>query len=74
MKRKYKFFFHYNKPASTRAGKPQVTVHFRGACHILDNVLINVPTYGKLREKQPRFVIAGECDTLTIDNGVGTLS
>jgi hypothetical protein len=57
--RDYVFWFHYNKPATAKAGKPQITVHYRNKCHIVDNLVCNVPTRGHLKKDQPRFVIKG---------------
>lgn len=73
MKRKYKFFFHYNKPASLKAGKPQLTVHFKGVCHIVDRVCILTPTWSENRKQQPRCVICGKADNVSIFNGVATV-
>ena len=69
------FYFHYNKPASQKAGKPQITVHAGGACLIVDNVVCNVPVAGRLRKDQPRFVMAGKAASIVIDaDNVATLS
>ena len=62
------FWFHYNKPASAKAGKPQITVHYKGACHIVDNLDCKVPTAGHLRNSQPRFVIKGNCKEIKFEN------
>lgn len=68
MAHSYVFWFHYNKPASNRAGKPQVTVKFRGKCLIVDNVKIDVPTFGFLREnEQPHFVIKGYASNVEVN-------
>ncbi len=72
--KKYSFFFHFNKPASKSAGKVQVSLHYRGVCHILDNVVCNVPTEGKLKNRQPRFVMVGKASELKIKDNVATLS
>jgi len=53
------FNFHYNKPASQRAGRPQISVHFNGACHIVDNLYVGVATKGRINKRQPYFVMAG---------------
>ena len=62
------FFFHYNKPASRKAGKPQITVHAGGQCLVVDNVICNVPVAGRLRKEQPRFVMAGKAASIVIDS------
>lgn len=53
------FWFHYNKPASSKAGKPQITVHQSGVCHIVDNVVVDTFISGFIRKDQPRFVLKG---------------
>lgn len=63
-----RFFFHFNKPASQRAGKPQISLHYKGACHIVDNLVCNVPTWGRLSKRQPRFVMVGDAAEIQLDN------
>lgn len=62
------FFFHFNKPASRAAGKPKITVHHAGVCHIVDNVVCSVPTKGRVRKTQPVFVMTGR-GKLRIEKG-----
>jgi hypothetical protein len=68
------FYFHYNKPASLKAGKPQITVHTGKACLLVDNVVCNVPTAGRIRKTQPRFVVAGKARSVVIEGGVALIS
>lgn len=68
-----RFFFHFNKPASQRAGRPQVSVHIDGACHIVDNVICNVKTVGRVRKRQPLFVMVGRVSRYSIKDGVMVL-
>lgn len=70
---KYAFWFHYNKPASAKRGRPQITVHYRGQCHIVDNIRCGVPTEGRLRQRQPRFVVAGRCSVMSVVGGVAVI-
>ena len=58
--KEYVFWFHYNKHESREQKRPQITVHFKNKCHIVDNVVINVPTHGHIRNDQPYFVIKGK--------------
>ena len=69
-KRKLSFFFHYNKPASQRDGRPRISVHIQNRCHIVDNIVCGVPTEGRLHNRQPRFVMAGKCMSWEILEGV----
>lgn len=54
------FFFHYNKPASQKAGRPKISVHWSGSCLIADNIECRVTCRGRIRNKQPYFVMAGK--------------
>ena len=62
------FWYYYNEPASQVAGKPQITIHYRGACHIVDNFECHVLTWGHIRKEQPRFVVKGRCKEITFIN------
>lgn len=64
-----RFFFHFNKPASRSAGKPIISVHYQKKCTLVENVVCNVKTRGKIRKTQPVFVITGTAQTIeVIDN------
>jgi len=71
---KRSFWFHYNKPESRKVGKPQITVHYMGACHIVDNLKCNVPIAGKLRKTQPFWVIAGKTSSIEFEDGLATIN
>lgn len=62
-----KFFYHYNKPKSQQEGKPQVSLHYNSTCYIVDNLVINVPTNGRIRNEQPHFVVEGNAEVIDID-------
>jgi len=66
----YVFWFHYNKPASAAAQKPQITIHFKNKCLIVDNLSVKVPTHGHIRNEQPYFVIRGKCTDINIVNNI----
>jgi len=74
MNKSYTFFFHYNKPESKKVGKPQITVHYKGVCHLCDNIIVNVPTFGCLRKNQPMFIIKGSCKEMIFNNGIITIN
>lgn len=67
-KRQFKFFFHYNKPASQVAGTPKASVHFRGQCHIVDAVDCKVSTQSKNRKLAPKFVMEGKAGELELES------
>lgn len=60
------FYFHYNKPASLKAGKVKMSVHFMGKCHIVDAVRCLVPCETRIKKRQPRCVMAGMADSVLI--------
>lgn len=68
MSNKYSFFFHFNKPMSRLAGKPQISIHYKKTCHIVDNIVCNVPTKGHIKKQQPHFVIKGKGDITFVNN------
>ncbi len=67
------FYFHYNKPASKRAKKVQISVHYDKQCIIVDNVICNVQTFGKINKTQPYFVMKGKCESVDIIDGIATI-
>lgn len=56
---------------SRDAGKPQISLHYKKQCIILDNIECHVPTYGKINTSQPYFVMRGRANKITIHNNVG---
>lgn len=64
--RKYKFFYHYNKPASQKHGEMRMSVHFRNTCHIAKHVKCDVSSYSKERNRQPRCVMEGYASDVRI--------
>jgi len=54
------FWFHYNKPASQAAGCPILTVHYEGACHLVESIRCSAPIETRIRKMQPRCVMAGK--------------
>lgn len=53
------FFYHYNKPASQAAKRPQISVHYKGVCHIVDNLQVFARSQGHINKRQPYFVMKG---------------
>jgi hypothetical protein len=72
--RAYAFFLHYNKPASLTARKTKWSVHYRGVCHIVDDIVCYVPTATRRRKRQPRGVVVGRAKTVVVKAGVATIS
>jgi hypothetical protein len=64
------FFYHYNKPASQKAGKPQLTIHFRKTCYLVDGIVCLAKTWSHNRNSQPRLVIKGKAQEIKIKDKV----
>ena len=60
------FYFHYNKPASLKAKKPKLSIHFRDTCYIVDHVVCEVPIRSRHKKTQPRCVMTGKATHLKI--------
>ncbi len=67
------FFYHYSKPASRAAKSPKLSLHYRGACHIIDSISCYVPTYSRNRKIQPHVVITGKSDNIIIKDGAALI-
>jgi hypothetical protein len=67
MSKKAAFWFHYNKPEATRRGHPVMTVHYRGACHMVRSIQCAVPIATRERSRQPRVVMAGQGEVEFVD-------
>ena len=70
MLKNYSFFFHYNKPASKKAGKPIISIHFKKQCILVSNLICDVKTQGKIRKIQPFFVISGKASNIFVENNI----
>lgn len=64
--RTYVFYYHMNKPASKKYGTPLMTVHWRGECHLTENVLCDVPTWTHHNHQQPRVVVKGRASDMDV--------
>ena len=62
--RKYRFFYHYNKP------KGCMTVHFKGQCLPVGDVVCHVACETKWRDSQPRLVMQGYARDVQVKRGV----
>jgi len=56
---KRRFWFHYNKPASAKQGRPLLTLHYLDKCHLVEALEITTPTETHNRKRQPRVVVRG---------------
>lgn len=63
-----RFYFHYNKPAK------KMSVHFKGKCHIVDDVHCTLPCETKHNKKQPYLVMRGWANRVKIINNWAFIS
>lgn len=66
--KKYRFFYHYFKQ------KKKMTVHFKGTCSIVDNVVCNVPCNTKWNKIQPQLVMQGFAKEVLIQDGLAIIN
>ena len=64
MKKKYRFFFHYNKPHKL------ITVHFKNTCYLVKDIVCEVATESKWNKTQPHLIIRGKCSNLLIKSEI----
>lgn len=69
-----RFFFHYNKPQSKSQKIPIISLHYQKTCHFVTNLTIEVPTKGKIKKRQPYFVMEGKADKIEIKGGEAYIS
>jgi len=60
--KKYRFFYHYFKQ------KKKMSVHFRGSCMVVDDIVCNVTCETKWRKGQPQLVMQGFCSEVIFEN------
>ena len=59
----YRFFYHYYKQ------KQKMSVHFKGKCHVVDDVVCNRPCETHWNPRQPNLVMRGYAKEVCIING-----
>jgi hypothetical protein len=59
--KKYRFFYHYNKCTK------RLSIHFRGTCHSVDDILCYVTTESKHNKRQPFLVMQGHAAMVRIE-------
>lgn len=65
--KRYRFFYHFYKQ------KKCMTVHFRGKCIPVDDVVCLVPCETKWNAKQPYLVMQGFAKDVRIKNKTATI-
>lgn len=55
-----RFFYHYNKPASKTQGKNVITIHWEGACNLVNKIkTIGIDVESHDQKRQPRCIMRG---------------
>lgn len=62
-----RFFYHYFK------AKDKMSVHFAGACHVVDSVDCRVPCESHRQKRQPRLIMRGFARRVVIANNAATI-
>ncbi len=65
--RKYRFFYHYYKRHK------RMSVHWKGKCHVVDDVVCNVPCETKWNKTQPNLVMRGWAKDFKIVENIGII-
>ena len=66
MNKTLSFFFHYSKPLSREQGMPVITIHWKGKCLWVNNLICDVYTKGRINNRQPYFVMCGKATSIEI--------
>lgn len=66
-----RFWYHYNKPASKKAGRPVLSVHYEDRCQQVHMVKCKVDTETQARKRQPFCVVRGWCEGIIFFRSVG---
>lgn len=65
-----RFWFHYNKPESRRAGTPKLSIHFENVCHVVDGIICDKPVWSRTRpNRQSHIVMVGDAKHIRIEKG-----
>lgn len=67
--KKYRFFYHYY-----RFGEKKMSVHFKGTCYNVDDVVCQVPCETKWNVRQPRLVMRGFAEKIRISAGTAYIA
>lgn len=62
MSKQYRFFYHYYKQ------KKLMSVHFRGKCHVVKDIICERPCETKYNKRQPFLTMQGFANDVIIKN------
>lgn len=60
----YRFFYHFYKQYN------KMSVHFRGKCNIVDDIICEVSCETKWNRTQPKLVMRGYAKEVKIENNI----
>lgn len=64
----YRFFYHYYK------GKKRMSVHFKGVCMVVNDIVCKVPCETHWNKRQPRLVMRGFAERVTVVEGIACIT
>ena len=60
-----RFFYHYNKPESRKQGRNIITIHWEGACHMVNGIkTFGLDVESHEQKRQPRCIMRGHATKL----------
>jgi hypothetical protein len=63
-----RFFYHYNKAESRKQGCNVMTIHWEGACHMVNHVQMRVPYLeSHAQKRQPHCIMRGHATSIIFD-------
>ena len=64
----YRFFYHYYKQHKC------LSIHFKGKCYKVKDIICNVPTESKWNNSQPNLVMRGWANDVIIENEIAYIN
>lgn len=68
IKKTYTFFYHYFK------AKKKMSIHWRGSCHVVNDIICKVPCETKWRKRAPFLVMYGKAKSMELDGETAIIS
>jgi hypothetical protein len=74
--KRYRFFYHLNKPETKKLGKVVWSIHYRNQCILANHLDIRVPTESREQTtRQPYAKMVGNAAAVTVDsNGTAIIT
>ena len=65
--KRYRFFYHYYRQYKC------LSLHFRGKCHKVSDIVCEVPCESKWSNRQPNLVMRGFATGIEIEKGIARI-